>query len=73
MPTTRPRRPWRVILFGPQGFISETDHTSEAKAYEQLCTALRDPAGTAFEAKVMQWSDGRWWHFETETRDGLPA
>lgn len=71
--TSRPRKPWRVILSGSQGFISETDHTSEAKAYEQLCTALRDPASVASEAMVMQWSDGRWWHFETLHADNIPA
>lgn len=73
MPTSRPSKPWRVSLSGPAGFISETPHTSEAKAYEQALAALRDPSTGAFEAMVMQWSDGRWWHFETLHADNIPA
>jgi hypothetical protein len=54
----KPRKPWRVILDGHD----ETEHTSEAKAFEHVRTALRSGSDTA---KVMQWADGRWWHFET--------
>lgn len=59
---TKPRKPWRVIL--TQGGIQlvEIDHTSEAKAFEHARTALKAGSDTA---KVMQWEDGRWWHFET--------
>lgn len=71
--TSRPRKPWRVILTGPHGHAGETSHTSEAKAYEHVRTALRDPATNADTAKVMQWTEGRWWHHSTMHRDDLPA
>jgi hypothetical protein len=73
MTTSRPRKPWRVVLTGPQGQVGETSHTSEAKTFEHVRTALRDPGTGADMAKVMQWSDGRWWHFETVTAADLPA
>ncbi|MFJ3812304.1 hypothetical protein ACIPWE_38815 [Streptomyces sp. NPDC090073] len=63
--TTKPRKPWRVILTGPD-VHAESDHTSEAKAYSLIRAALGgdSPADTA---RVEQWEDGRWRHFETVT------
>ncbi|NED75373.1 hypothetical protein G3I51_24220 [Streptomyces sp. SID9944] len=68
--TSKPRKPWRVILTGPE-VHAEADHTSEAKAYAFVRAALRgdSPADTA---KVMQWEGGRWWHFETVHADEIP-
>ena len=60
--TTKPREPWRVILTQNGIQLAEVPHTSEAKAFAHVRTALRSGADTA---KVMQWADGRWWHFET--------
>ena len=60
--TSRPRKPWRVILTQNGIKLAEVDHTSEAKAFEHVRAALRSGADTA---KVMQWADGRWGHFET--------
>jgi hypothetical protein len=59
---TKPRKPWRVILTQNGVQLVEVDHTSEAKAFEHVRMALGSGADTA---KVMQWEDGRWWHFET--------
>jgi hypothetical protein len=59
---TKPRKPWRVILTQNGIHLAEVDHTNEAKAFEHVRTALGSGADTA---KVMQWEDGRWWHFET--------
>ena len=58
----KPRKPWRVILTQKGIHLAEVEHTSEAKAFEHVRTALKADADTA---KVMQWEDGRWWHFET--------
>lgn len=70
MPTSRPRRPWRVTLHGGDRPV-ESEHTSETAAYGFLLASLRGD-GPAHTAKVAQWSDGRWFHFETVHRDGLP-
>lgn len=70
--TSRPSKPWRVTLSGP-AFLSETEHTSEAKAYDHLRTELTRPDSKALTARVMQWSDGRWWHFETVHASELPS
>lgn len=59
---TKPRKPWRVILSQGGIQLAEIDHTSEAKAFEHVRTALQAGSDTA---KVMQWEGGRWWHFET--------
>lgn len=59
---TKPRKPWRVILSQGGIQLAEVDHTSEAKAFAHVRTALKAGSDTA---KVMQWDDGRWWHFET--------
>jgi hypothetical protein len=50
---------------------NETDHTSEAKTFAFVREALG--RGDAETAKVMQWSDGRWWHFETIHATDLPS
>ena len=60
--STRPRKPWRVILTQGGIKLAEVEHTSEAKAFEHVRAALQSGADTA---RVMQWADGRWWHFET--------
>jgi hypothetical protein len=48
--------------------LVEIEHTSEKKAFEHARMALGSGADTA---KVMQWADGRWWHFETVTADEI--
>lgn len=63
MNARRPRRPWRVILTGPD-VTAESDHTSQTAAYALIGAALGN-GSPATEARVMQWADGRWWHFET--------
>ena len=68
--TTKPRKPWRVILTQNGVKLAEIEHTSEAKAYSFLREKLGD--GDATTAKVMQWEGGRWWHFETVTADEIP-
>jgi hypothetical protein len=67
--TTKPRKPWRVILSQNGIHLAEVEHTSEAKAFEHVRMALRSGADTAM---VMQWSEGRWWHFETLTTADIP-
>lgn len=59
---TKPREPWRVILTQNGVQLAEVPHTSEAKAFAHVRMALGSGADTA---KVMQWAEGRWWHFET--------
>jgi hypothetical protein len=65
----KPREPWRVILTQNGIQLAEVPHTSEAKAFEHVRMALRSGADTA---KVMQWSEGRWWHFETVHANEIP-
>lgn len=67
--TAKPREPWRVILTQNGIQLAEVPHTSEAKAFAHVRTALRSGADTA---KVMQWADGQWWHFETVHADAIP-
>lgn len=67
--TSKPRKPWRVILTQNGVQLAEIDHTSEAKAFAHVRTALGAGADTA---KVMQWEDGRWWHFETMHAEDMP-
>lgn len=67
---TRPREPWRVILTQNGIQLAEVPHTSEAKAFAHVRSALKAGADTA---KVMQWEGGRWWHFETVHAGDLPA
>ena len=68
--TAKPRHPWRVILTQNGIQLVELDHPSEAKAFEHVRVALGSGADTA---KVMQWEDGRWWHFETMHADDMPT
>jgi hypothetical protein len=69
--TARPRKPWRVAVTGTD-VHTESDHTSESAAYAFVRATLRgdSPASTA---RVLQWSDGRWWHYETIHAEDLPA
>lgn len=64
MTARRPSKPWRVILSGQTGEISETPLTSEAKTYAFVRASL-GPDSPADTAKVMQWEDGRWLWFDT--------
>jgi hypothetical protein len=66
----RPSKPWRVILTGPD-VHAESAFTSEDKAFTFVRAVLGEesPADTA---KVMQWADGRWWHFETMHKEDMP-
>lgn len=68
--TIKPRKPWCVILTQNGIHLAEIDHTSEAKAFAHVRTALQSGADTA---KVMQWEDGRWWHFETMHTEDIPT
>ena len=66
---TKPRKPWRVILTQNGVQLAEVDHTSEAKAFEHVRTALGAGADTA---RVEQWENGRWGHFETMRAQDMP-
>ena len=68
--TVKPRKPWRVILTGPD-VRATSDHTSEAKAFALVRAALKEgsPADTA---RIEQWEDGRWRWFETMTTEDVP-
>lgn len=68
--TARPRKPWRVAVTGTD-VHAESEHTSEAAAYALVRAVLRN-GGPAVTAKVLQWSDGRWWHYETVHAKDLP-
>ncbi|MFF5404611.1 hypothetical protein ACFY8K_16780 [Streptomyces misionensis] len=67
--TTKPRKPWRVILTQNGIQLVEIEHTSEKKAYEHVRAGLRSGADTA---RVEQWEGGRWRHFETLTAAEFP-
>ncbi|MFJ2110606.1 hypothetical protein ACIOEX_01535 [Streptomyces sp. NPDC087850] len=66
---SKPRKPWRVILTQGRIQLVEVEHSSEAKAYEHVRAALRSGADTA---RIMQWEDGRWRHFETVHAKEVP-
>ncbi|MGW2594774.1 hypothetical protein ACWCXC_31535 [Streptomyces sp. NPDC001515] len=66
---TRPRKPWRVIITGPD-LRAESDHTSEAKAYAFIRAALGGDS-PAENARVEYWEDGLWRHFETVNADEI--
>lgn len=68
--TPRPRRPWRVTITGPD-VKAESEHTSERAAYSLIRATLGGDS-SATSARVMQWSEGRWWHFETVNAEDLP-
>ena len=68
--TAKPRKPWRVILTGPDVHAT-SDFPSENKAFAFVRAGLGDgsPADTA---RVEQWEDGRWRWFETMHTDDMP-
>lgn len=66
---TRPRKPWRVIITGPD-LRAESDHTSEAKAYAFIRAALGGDSPSE-NARVEYWEDGRWRWFETVNADEI--
>jgi len=68
--TTKPRKPWRVILTQNGIKLVEIEHTTEARAFEHVRLALRSGADTA---RIDHWEGGRWWHFETVKASDLPA
>lgn len=68
--TIKPRKPWRVILTQNGVQLVKIDHASEAKAYQHVRNALGSGADTA---GIMQWENGRWWHFETVTAEEVQA
>ncbi len=67
----RPSKPWRVTVTGPD-VEATSPFTSEAKAYEFIRAALGE-GSPAESAKVEQWVDGRWVHFETVTAEEIRA
>ena len=69
--TSKPRKPWRVTVTGPD-VTATSSFTSEAKTYAFVRTCLSEgsPADTA---RVKPWEDGRCWHFETVTADEIRA
>ena len=70
MTARKPRKPWRVIVTGPD--VSATsDHTSEAKAFALVRAALGGDS-PAKEARVECWEGGRWRWFETVDAKDVP-
>ncbi|MGW7786038.1 hypothetical protein [Streptomyces tricolor] len=67
--TTKPRKPWRVILTQNGVRLVQIDHTSENKAFEHVRQGLRSGADTA---RVEQWESGQWRWFDTITADEIP-
>lgn len=67
---SRPRKPWRVIVTGPD-VRATSDHTSEAKAYAFIRAALGGDS-PAENARVDHWEDGRWRWFETVNAEDVP-
>lgn len=68
--TTRPRKPWRVVLDTPEGSCPEVTFTSETKTYEYVVPERQKAERGETEVtaiRVYQWEGGRWWHFETVT------
>ncbi|MGW1171994.1 hypothetical protein [Streptomyces sp. NPDC002550] len=67
----KPSKPWRVTVTGPEA-TATSSFTSEAKTFDfvRTCLGADSPADSA---KVEQWEDGRWWHFETVTADEIRA
>lgn len=66
----RPRKPWRVIITGPDA-RAVSDQTSEAKAYTVVRAALGGDS-PAENARVEYWDGGLWRHFETVNVDEVP-
>lgn len=70
MTARKPRKPWRVIVTGPD--VSATsDHTSEDNAYTLVRAALGGDSPVE-KARIEYWADGRWRWFETVTADEIP-
>ncbi|MFL4491499.1 hypothetical protein ACJ6WD_09595 [Streptomyces sp. VTCC 41912] len=66
--TTRPRKPWRVVLESPTGPSPESEFTSETKTYEYVREELRKAAAGETKTtavRINKWEAGNWWHFET--------
>lgn len=70
MATRKPRKPWRVIITGPD-VNAASDHTSEAKAYELVRAALGGDS-PAEQASIEYWESGQWRWFETVDADDIP-
>lgn len=69
MTARRPSKPWRVTLTSADA-TAETPFASAAKAYAFARGGL-SPGSPAHTAKIMQWEDGRWWHYETLHREDV--
>jgi hypothetical protein len=67
--TTKPRKPWRVILTQRGVKLVEIDHTSEKKAFEHVRASLRSGADAA---RVEHWEGGLWRWYETVTAEEIP-
>ncbi|MFI5739174.1 hypothetical protein ACIA9I_12465 [Streptomyces anulatus] len=70
MATRKPRKPWRVIVTGPD-VRATSDHGSEAKAYA-LVRATLGGDSPAEQARVEYWESGQWRWFETVNADDIP-
>ncbi|MGW5616263.1 hypothetical protein [Streptomyces sp. NPDC003877] len=68
---TKPRKPWRLILTGPE-VRAQSDHGSETAAYSLMHTALKSDDSPADTGEVRHWEDGRWVLYERITADELP-
>jgi hypothetical protein len=65
----RPSKPWRVIVTGPD-VTAESSHISEDGAYTFVRGAL-GAEGSAEQARVECWEDGRWRWFETIRKEDM--
>ncbi|MEU0354957.1 hypothetical protein [Streptomyces cyaneofuscatus] len=70
MAIRKPRKPWRVIITGPN-VRATSDHTSEAKAYT-LVRATLGGDSPAKQARIEYWESGEWRWFETVNADEIP-
>ncbi|MEU1434036.1 hypothetical protein ABZ438_08045 [Streptomyces sp. NPDC005786] len=70
MTTRKPRKPWRVVITGPD-VRATSEHTSEAKAYALVRAALGGDS-PAEKARVEYWEDGLWRWFETVDAEDVP-
>lgn len=64
----KPKKLWRVKLTGCD-VTGTSAFTSEKKTYEFVCAMFGEEEALITEARVEQWTDDRWCHFETLTRD----
>ena len=70
----KPKKPWRVKLTG-HDVTGVSQFTSEKKTYEFVCAAFAEAPGDVpmvISARIEQWADGRWCHFETLTQVDFP-